>query len=99
MPVPGVTPDGGVLIAPLLPSPGVKPVCVLTCVVAPLEVWPLLVAPPLGLPPLVLEVAPPDVALPTPFAPAPPVLLTLWVAVELLPPDAPVSLVWACAAS
>ena len=91
-PVPGVTPEGGVLVTPLLPSPGVAPAAVLTCVVAPLEVWPLPVEPPVVLPPLVLEVAAPEVALPWPL-PAPPVLLTLWVGVLLLPPAAPVSAV------
>ncbi len=65
---------------------------VLTCVVSPLEVAPVAVAPPVGLPPLVLEVELPEVALPTPLTPAPPVLLTLWVGVELSPPEAPVLL-------
>jgi len=37
--VPGVTPEGGVLRYPLLPSPGVFPVAVLTWVVAGREVW------------------------------------------------------------
>ncbi len=76
-----------------MPSPGVKPAAVFTCVVAPLEVMPLPVEPPVVLPPLVLDVAPPDVAVPSPLMPAPPVLFTLCCGVELLPPDAPASAV------
>jgi hypothetical protein len=87
-PVPGETPDGGVCVTPLLPSPGVIPACVLTCVVEPLEVTPGDVCPPVGLPPLVLEEALPDVAVPCPLMPAPPVLLTLRDGVELSPPEA-----------
>ena len=87
MPVPGETPEGGVWVAPLFPSPGVSPACVLTCVVDPLEVMPEEVWPPLGLPPLVLDEALPEVAVPCPLMPAPPVLFTLRVGVELSPPD------------
>jgi hypothetical protein len=79
-------------VTPLLPSPGVVPVAVLTWVVSPLEVTPGEIWPPLGLPPLVLEVELPEVAVPCPLMPAPPVLFTLWVGVLLSPPEAPVLL-------